>query len=304
MENSIETKSLQKEYPGRVALSDISFNVKKGTIHGFLGPNGAGKTTTMKILTGLVTHSGGEYKIDGRVGFLPENPPLYLNMTVDSYLLFVLSIYSDNESLEKLQEVKKSCGLETVGDRLIGNLSKGFRQRVGIAQALIHSPEIIILDEPTVGLDPVAIVEIRNLIASLKGKHTVLFSSHQLHEVEVLCDEITLVDKGKVLISGSINEIQNRLTTKKQFSAKILNFNQDLEKKLQAHLPIESCEVVNTSQKITEVNIYCKSKFDEEIHTPILSRTLAEAPYGLISINEVKLDLEEIFKRMTNVKGQ
>ncbi len=304
MENSIETKILDKEYPGRVALADITFSVKKGSIHGFLVPNGAGKTTTMKILTGLVTHSGGEFKIDGRVGFLPENPPLYLNMTVDSYLDFVLSIYSDTGTSVQLNDVKKSCGLENVGDRLIGNLSKGFRQRVGIAQALIHSPEIIILDEPTVGLDPVAIVEIRNLIASLKGKHTVLFSSHQLHEVEVLCDEITLVDKGKVLISGSINEIQNRLTTKKQFVAKVLNYNVELEKKLQSILPIENIEVLNTHQKIVEVNIYCKAKFEEEVHTPMLSRALAEAPYGLISINEVKLDLEEIFKRMTNVKGQ
>jgi len=303
MENSIETKNLQKEYPGRVALSDISFSVKKGSIHGFLGPNGAGKTTTMKILTGLVTHSGGEFKIDGRIGFLPENPPLYLNMTVDSYLSFVLSIYSDNESVEKLQEVKKSCGLESVGDRLIGNLSKGFRQRVGIAQALIHSPEIIILDEPTVGLDPVAIVEIRNLIAGLKGKHTVLFSSHQLHEVEVLCDEITLVDKGKVLISGSIHEIQNRLTTKKQFNVKVINFDHELEKKLIGSLPIESCEIVSKVGKIVEVNLFCQSKFNEDEHTPMLSRVLAEAPYGLMSINEVKLDLEEIFKRMTNVKG-
>jgi ABC-2 type transport system ATP-binding protein len=303
MENSIETNNLQKEYPGRVALSDITFKVKKGTIHGFLGPNGAGKTTTMKILTSLVTHSGGDYRIDGRVGFLPENPPLYLNMTVDSYLNFVLSIYSDKESHDQLAEVKKSCGLESVGDRLIGNLSKGFRQRVGIAQALIHSPEIIILDEPTVGLDPVAIVEIRNLIASLKGKHTVLFSSHQLHEVELLCDEITLVDKGRVLISGSINEIQNRLTTKKQFVAKVLNFDQSLEKKLQSLLPIENCEIISTNQKTVELNIFCKSKFQDEEHIPLLSRTLAEAPYGLISIAETKLDLEEIFKRMTNVKG-
>lgn len=303
MENSIETVNLQKEYPGRVALSDISFKVKKGSIHGFLGPNGAGKTTTMKILTGLITSSAGEFHIAGKVGFLPENPPLYLNMTVDDYLSFVQSIYSGMEDSTKLNEVKKSCGLDEVGERLIGNLSKGFRQRVGIAQALIHSPEIIILDEPTVGLDPVAIVEIRNLISSLKGKHTILFSSHQLHEVELLCDEITLVDKGKVLISGTISDIQNKLTTKKQFTAKVLNFDKSLEKNLYDSLPIENCEVVNVEKNLYEINIFCKSKFNDEEHTPRLSRTLAESSYGLLALNEVKLDLEEIFKRMTNVGG-
>jgi len=197
MENSTEftiiTKQIGKEYPGRVALSDVSFKVKKGSIHGFLGPNGAGKTTTMKILNGLVVPTTGQFEISGSIGFLPENPPLYGNMTVDEYLSFVFSIYEKNTSLrsneiqKRIDSVKEKCGLMNVSNRLIENLSKGYKQRVGIAQALVHSPEIIILDEPTVGLDPVAIVEIRNLIQSLKGSHTILFSSHQLHEVELLC---------------------------------------------------------------------------------------------------------------------
>jgi ABC-2 type transport system ATP-binding protein len=300
MEISIETQHLRKEYPGRVALEDISFKVAKGTIHGFLGPNGAGKTTTMKILTGLIGQSAGEVKINGRIGFLPENPPVYGNMTVDDYLTFVLNIYSKEKfDSARIKKVKEQCGLTEVGDRLITNLSKGFKQRVGIAQALVHSPEIIILDEPTVGLDPVAIVEIRNLIESLKGDHTILFSSHQLHEVELLCQEITLVDKGKVLISGTLSDIQNSLTTKRRYLAVIRNYSPELEKDLCAKLPIDSVELINKEKNSFQIGINCNAKFNEDQHATILTEILTEKRFGLLSFHEEKLDLEEIFKKMT-----
>ena len=299
MEISIETNNLRKEYPGRVAIDSVSFRVKKGTVHGFLGPNGAGKTTTMKVITGLVSATSGDFKINGRVGFLPENPPLYGNMTVNDYLLFVLNIYSNDVSKDILEEVKRKCGLTDVGDRLIQNLSKGFKQRVGIAQALIHSPEIIILDEPTVGLDPVAIVEIRNLIESLKGSHTILFSSHQLHEVELLCDEITLVDKGRVLISGTLADIQSKLTTKKHFKANVTKFNSELKREILNLFPIDSIEERLHENKKFELDIFANAKFDSEVHTIKLCQYLAQDNIGLVSFTEEKLDLEEIFKRMT-----
>jgi ABC-2 type transport system ATP-binding protein len=314
MENSTEftiiTKQIGKEYPGRVALSDVSFKVKKGSIHGFLGPNGAGKTTTMKILNGLVVPTTGQFEISGSIGFLPENPPLYGNMTVDEYLSFVFSIYEKNTSLrsneiqKRIDSVKEKCGLMNVSNRLIENLSKGYKQRVGIAQALVHSPEIIILDEPTVGLDPVAIVEIRNLIQSLKGSHTILFSSHQLHEVELLCQEITLIDQGKILISGTIDEIQKTLTTKKQFKVKVKNLTNELILKIKKEFHIDSIEKApsmdsEVNHSIVEWDFFANSLFDDEKDTSRLCRFLAENPLELFSFNEQKLDLEEIFKRMT-----
>ena len=204
--SAIEIKNLSKNYPGRVALNDISFSVKKGSVHGFLGPNGAGKSTTMKILSGLIPESSGEFKVNGKVGFLPEHPPVYPNMSVEDYLTFVLKIYSPEKSTNHIAQnsvadVMEKTGLTDVKERLIGNLSKGYQQRVGIAQALVHSPEIIILDEPTVGLDPVAISDIRDLINKLKKDHTILFSTHQLHDVELLCSEITLINHGRIVVS-------------------------------------------------------------------------------------------------------
>lgn len=298
MEISIQANQLTKEYPARRALTNITFKVKKGSIHGFLGPNGAGKTTTMKILTGLVGQTSGEFKIEGQIGFLPENPPLYLNMTVNDYLKYVMNIYTESFNQARLDEVKKECGLIEVGERLIGNLSKGFKQRVGIAQALIHNPEIIILDEPTVGLDPVAIVEIRNLIASLKNKHTVLFSSHQLHEVELLCDEITLVNNGQVIVSGSINEIQNKLTTKRHYRAEVLNFKNENENELKKQFAIDSIEF-QKKDDLFILNIFAQVAFDPKQDLKKLTQYLGQDSIGLISFQEEKLDLEEIFKRMT-----
>lgn len=300
MEIAIETTELNKEYPARVALNQVTFEVKKGAIHGFLGPNGAGKTTTMKILAGLLMPSSGSYKINGRVGFLPENPPLYANMTVDDYLRFVLTINSENLNEKRILEVKEQCGLTEVSDRLIGNLSKGYKQRVGIAQALIHSPEIIILDEPTVGLDPVAIVEIRKLIESLRGKHTVLFSSHQLHEVELLCQEITLINHGQILVSGTLSEIQKNLTTKKQFKAIVKNFNEEIANELKSKVHIDSIEMHKVPEdSLMEISIFANVKFNDAEDVPKLTAFLGSSNIGLFRFNEEKLDLEEIFKRMT-----
>lgn len=300
MELAIETSNLSKSYPGRTALKNISFAVKKGSIHGFLGPNGAGKSTTMKILSGLIPESGGSFKVSGKVGFLPEHPPVYPHMSVEDYLLFVLEIYATTAKHKNNKDIVKDVlfktGLSNVSERLIGNLSKGYQQRVGIAQAIIHSPDIIILDEPTVGLDPVAIAEIRELILELKKEHTILFSSHQLHDVELLCSDITLINDGEIVVSGEMETILTSLKTNRSFKAKVASFTEAQKKKLMESFAIDSLESsVDNDQRSVIVKIATKGKTDIRLG---LTRFLAEESIGLFEFTEERYDLEELFKRI------
>ena len=295
MELAIEIENLNKNYHGRTALDNVSFSVKKGSIHGFLGPNGAGKSTTMKILSGLIPPTDGKYQVNGKVGFLPEHPPVYPNMTVSDYLRFVLNIYSSPESAS-VDEVMRKTGVFDVKDRLIGNLSKGYQQRVGIAQAIIHSPEIIILDEPTVGLDPVAIADIRALILELKKDHTILFSSHQLHDVELLCSDITLINHGKIVVSGSIESILSDLKTNMSLKARVLSFSEEQKKKLQSSFALNSVTVTrDQDQKDFILQIVTKGKNDIRSE---LARFLVDPAIGLLEFSEEKGDLEDLFKRI------
>lgn len=299
MEISIEAKELKKEYPSRLAVRNLSFQVKKGSIHGFLGPNGAGKTTTLKMLAGLLTPSYGSFSLSGRLGFLPENPPLYGNMTVNDYLKFVYEISGLKFNSERILEVKKMCGLSEVGDRLISNLSKGYKQRVGIAQSIVFDPEIIILDEPTTGLDPVALIEVRNLILSLKGKHTILFSSHQLHEVEFLCEDITLINQGEVLYSGEMKSIGDKIISNKIFKAKVKNFNLKIESNLKSNFSIESIDQIQEDNGNYILSIYSNNNFSKSTDLTNLTYALSQSDIGLIEFYEEELSLEEIFKRLT-----
>lgn len=303
MELAIEIQNLSKEYPGRTALKNISFAVKKGSIHGFLGPNGAGKSTTMKILSGLIPPTSGEYKAHGKIGFLPEHPPVYPHMSVEEYLCFVLEIYSASTKSaakknhkEIVFQVLSKTGLTDVRERLIGNLSKGYQQRVGIAQAIIHSPEIIILDEPTVGLDPVAIGDIRNLISELKKEHTILFSSHQLHDVELLCSDITLINHGKIVVSGELDTILKSLKTNRSFKAIVTNFDDAQKKKLMDSFDIATLvSEADSDDKNIVLKMTTKGKIDQRTD---LTRYLAESSIGLLEFAEERYDLEELFKRI------
>jgi ABC-type multidrug transport system ATPase subunit len=214
----IEVSQLEKKYGDFTALHGITFRVEKGEIVGLLGPNGAGKSTTMKILSAFMPASNGSAKVAGfdvfedpmevkkRVGYLPENPPLYLDMRVKEYLAFVAELKQVPSAKieERLTYVLSHCGLADRAQSVIRNLSKGYRQRVGIAQAIVHDPEVVILDEPTVGLDPVQIVEIRNLIKNLAKTHTVILSTHILPEVMMTCDRVVLINRGRVLADGSV----------------------------------------------------------------------------------------------------
>jgi ABC-2 type transport system ATP-binding protein len=296
-EIAIEIKNLCKSYPGREALSDISFSVKKGSVHGFLGPNGAGKSTTMKILSGLIKQSSGEFEVNGKIGFLPEHPPLYPNMSVEDYLKFVLAIYSTNRTDDSVKDVMEKTGLSHVATRLIGNLSKGYQQRVGIAQALVHSPEIIILDEPTVGLDPAAIADIRKLITKLKKDHTIIFSTHQLHDVELLCSDITLINHGKIVVTGPLVTILESLKTRMIVEATVENFSESLKQKMMSQFHLESLEFNQLSTKNISIKITANAP---ESLKKELSHFLADANIGLLEFSEVKLDLEELFKKMIN----
>ncbi len=217
----IEVTALSRQFGDHVAVDNISFRLLRGQILGFLGPNGAGKSTTMQMLTGNLAPSSGTVQIRGidlhhqakraktQLGYLPEQPPLYLEMSVDEYLLFCARLHgiAKVDINEALARSKDRCGLSEVGPRMIGNLSKGYQQRVGIAQAIIHNPEIIILDEPTVGLDPIQIIEIRQLIKQLGQNHGIILSTHILPEVQSICDRVQIINEGKLVFSGSLNEL-------------------------------------------------------------------------------------------------
>lgn len=216
---SIEVKNLFKYYGDQAAVKDISFTVNKGEIVGFLGPNGAGKSTTMKIMTGFISASSGSVKICGLpvsvdsldtrklIGYLPENNPLYLDMYVKEYLTFVGNIYKVPNIKERVAEMIKKVGLEVEQNKKIGQLSKGYRQRVGLAQAIIHDPEVLILDEPTTGLDPNQLVEIRELIKSIGKEKTVMLSTHIMQEVKAICDRIVIINKGEIVANDKTEDL-------------------------------------------------------------------------------------------------
>jgi gliding motility-associated transport system ATP-binding protein len=217
----IEVRNLTKRYGDLMAIRDVSFNVARGEILGFLGPNGAGKTTTMRILTGFMPATSGTVTVDGfdvfessfevrrRIGYLPETPPLYTDMTVEGYLQFVARIKAVPRSdiADAVARVLATCGLTDVRERLTGHLSKGYRQRVGLAQALIHDPPVLVLDEPTIGLDPRQIIEIRKLIRELAGNRTVILSTHILPEVSQICEKVVILSAGRIALEERMENL-------------------------------------------------------------------------------------------------
>jgi len=216
---TVEATNLTRLYSGREAVSNVSFTLRKGQVLGFLGPNGAGKSTTMKMLTGNLAPTNGSVKICGidmmenpkeakaLIGYLPEMRPLYKELTVDEYLTIAARLHrvSSGAIRKAVENAKERCGLSQMSNRLIENLSNGYQQRVGIAQAIIHNPMVVILDEPTVGLDPIQIRDIRSLIREVGCEHSVIISTHILPEVEMVCDHVQIIDKGKLVFNGSID---------------------------------------------------------------------------------------------------
>ncbi|QHI68210.1 ABC transporter ATP-binding protein [Tichowtungia aerotolerans] len=254
----IKVSNLTKRFSGYTAVDDISFEVDRGEIIGFLGPNGAGKTTTMRMLTGFLHPTRGKIEIAGcnvmtnplearrHIGYMPESCPLYTEMRVDEYLKFRAKIKEvpRRDLKNRLGAVKEQCGLTQVGGRIIGQLSKGYRQRVGLADSLLNEPDLLILDEPTAGLDPNQIREVRELIGRLAERHTLLLSTHILPEVEMACKRVLIIDKGKIVASDSPESLQKRLLGDAQISADILGDAQVVEDALKA---LESVDLVISS---------------------------------------------------------
>ncbi|MBX7232462.1 MAG: ABC transporter ATP-binding protein [Bdellovibrionales bacterium] len=305
----IEVRGLTKSYGERLAIQDINFTVKKGEVVGFLGPNGAGKSTTMKIITGYMAPSNGTVLVDGydvfesplevkkRIGYLPETPPVYMDMIVKDYLTFVAKLHGkpsvEAKSLSDLAMEKTS--LTEVSRRLIGNLSKGYRQRVGLAQALVSDPEVLILDEPTVGLDPKQVHEMRELIQKLKGQHTIVLSTHILPEVQATCDRLIIISRGKIVAEDSLEGLGKRLSASGQVLLKIRRGAEELISSMVRDVPGVLSVRKNGS--------YLEASVDhsEDTIEAIANYTIKKNA-GLLELKSVDLDLEQIFIRLTSAE--
>ena len=308
----IQVENLVKKYGIHTAVDDLSFTVDKGQIYGFLGPNGAGKSTTMNIMTGYIAASSGTVKINNYdilkepekakkcIGYLPEMPPLYTDMTVWEYLMFVAELKKvpKNERIGHVEEIIAKLQLEEVEERLIRNISKGYKQRVGLAQALIGYPEVLILDEPMVGLDPKQIIEMRDLIKSLAKEHTIILSSHILSEVRAVCDHIMIISKGKLVASGSPEELQEMMQVKVELEITVLGPREQVDNILQGIDNIESYEI-EAAQESGAV----KARIDVTDNADIrkdLSLTLSGAGLPILSMNRLEKSLEDIFLELTD----
>ena len=302
----IKIEHLVKNYGANCAVDDISFEVNDGEIVGFLGPNGAGKSTTMNILTGYLSSTAGKATISGidilsdplgakkLIGYLPEQPPLYLDMTVKEYLNFNYDLKGCKLDREKhLAEICDVVKIKDVYGRVIRNLSKGYRQRVGIAQALIGNPKVIIFDEPTVGLDPKQIIEIRNLIRNLGREHTVILSTHILQEVQAVCDRIIIINKGKIVADERTENISRVVENNRRFNAKICGPQREILAMLRAKPGIVYAEVL--AERDGDAYTYTiESDYGVDIRKNLFF-TLAEKGWALIGLEALGMSLEDIF---------
>lgn len=305
----IEVKNLSKSYGTKLAVNDISFSVGEGEILGFLGPNGAGKSTTMNILTGYLSSSGGEVIINGAdiledptaakrsIGYLPELPPLYLDMTVIEYLNFVYDLKKCK--LPRRSHLEEICSLVKITDvtrRVIRNLSKGYRQRVGLAQALVGNPRVLILDEPTVGLDPKQIIEIRTLIKRLGKNHTVILSSHILSEVQAVCDRIVVIDKGRLVANDTTEHLSHSLSADHKLIVQIEGPAKEVQQLLKAIPDMVEVHLNRTSNGVSEFELNAKDGAD--VRREVFKR-MAARNYPILLMRSSELTLEEIFLKLT-----
>lgn len=307
----IEVSGLTKCYGDKRAVDDISFTVNRGEILGFLGPNGAGKSTTMNILTGYISSTSGVAKIDGfdilenpteakkRIGYLPEHPPLYLDMTVISYLEFVYQLKKVELPMkEHLEAVCEKVKISHVKDRIIKNLSKGYRQRVGFAQALIGNPEVLILDEPTVGLDPKQIIDIRNLIKSLGEDHTVILSSHILPEIQATCDKVVIINQGRIVADDTADNLSKNMSEDFRYTARIEGEPDKVKEILEA-IP-DMVEVMYLGEKEDGVSDFMLEATPESDIRRDLFDAVAFNNLRLLGLKSNEMTLEDIFLQLTS----
>ncbi len=299
----VRVDRVSRYYGPHCAVDDISFEIRKGEVLGFLGPNGAGKSTTMQMISGNLAPSAGQILIDGidlldrpreakaRLGYLPDTPPLYRELKVDEYLTFCarLNRLPKREIAEAVARAKARCGLEEVGGRLIGNLSKGFRQRVGIAQAIIHSPPVVILDEPTVGLDPIQIREIRALIRELSADHSVILSTHILPEVQAVCDRVQIINRGRLVLSDTIDGLQRRMAGASLVVALRRPPGPEALAQIEGVEQVESLGEGRFRLRLAEGADPAES----------LARRAVERDWGLVELAPERVSLEQVFVELT-----
>lgn len=302
---------MTKRYGQHIAVDNVSFTVDKGEILGFLGPNGAGKTTTMNIITGYLSATEGSVKVDGfdileepeevkkRIGYMPEFPPLYMDMTVQEYLNFVSDIKKIDRKTRarNLDRIMDMIKIGDVRKRLIKNLSKGYKQRVGLAQALIGAPQVLILDEPTVGLDPKQIIEIRNLIKELGKEHTIILSSHILPEVSAVCERVLIINKGKIVASDTPENLSRRLGDTGRLSIRVAGPEKQVLKLIGGLAGVKSVESTGAREPGT-VDILVEAEKDIDVRRPVFY-ALSRAEYPILHMKPIDLTLEEIFLQVT-----
>lgn len=306
----IEVKNLSKHFGDKKAVDGISFTVNDGEILGFLGPNGAGKSTTMNILTGYISSTDGVALIDGidilenpikakqKIGYLPEQPPLYVDMTVKEYLCFVYDLKKCKLPRNThLADICRLVKIDNVYNRVIKNLSKGYKQRVGLAQALIGNPNVLILDEPTVGLDPNQIIEIRTLIKRLGKNHTVILSSHILSEVQAVCDKIVVINQGKIVADDTEENLSRNLVNNNKISVKIDGPSSEVEKVISS---ISDVKIVELTSK--ETDDFCEFSIESNEGADIrreLFKRIAERNWCIMELKTSDMSLEDIFLKLT-----
>ena len=301
----ISVQELSRSYAQQKAIENVSFNVHRGEILGFLGPNGAGKSTTMQIICGVITTHHGSVNIAGHdintapqlaknhIGFLPEQPPLYYDLTVNEYLNYAAKLrgIKKNELTNKVNLSKERCGLKNVGSRLIQNLSKGYKQRVGIAQAIIHSPPVIILDEPTSGLDPIQIREIRELMRELGKDHSVILSTHILSEIHSLCNRVLIIDQGHIVLDQRLDQLENGSIKPDSVEIGLRN-----PPKLESLLCIEG---ITSVERINE-EVFCINFNQESNMIDTIVKKSVFDNWGLFKLKPRGASLEETFMRLTH----
>jgi ABC-2 type transport system ATP-binding protein len=311
---SIQVTNLTKKFSENIAVNDISFNVQSGEVLGFLGPNGAGKTTTMKIITCYLPPTGGKVLVDGidtqsdsfairkKIGYLPEQNPLYLDMSVIDFLTFTaeLQAMEKNKIQERVKLMLHICGLMNERNRDIGELSKGFRQRVGLAQAMIHDPEILILDEPTSGLDPNQIVEIRNLIKELGKQKTVILSTHILSEVQSTCNRVLIINKGSIVADGSPSELQNKFQAKETITLELKTHSEDpmmnVIPQFRSIPEVQNIELLSFNSDNCRVDIHTTKNID--IREMLFNKTV-ENKWVILEMSRKTTSLEDVFHQLT-----
>jgi ABC-2 type transport system ATP-binding protein len=303
---SIIVKNLTKLYGEQKAVNNISFTVNKGEIVGFLGPNGAGKSTTMKMITGYLESDAGEISVSGidvkkasldakkKIGYLPESNALYYDMYVREYLGFVADAHGLDAKKDKVEKAIQLTGLTPESTKKIGQLSKGYKQRVGLAAALIHDPEVLILDEPTSGLDPNQIIEIRNVIKEQGKDKLVLFSSHILQEVEAICDRVIIINKGKIVADDKLSNLQQKSST----NLVRVGFKEPLEAEWIKRIP-----AIKSVNKVDTHNWSIETDEPEAVRKALLEMSL-QHNLNIVSLHSENVSLEEVFRSLTNKKEE